>query len=96
MTESALKVTKNPLGSNEMNLPGIMHMKVDLLDGVSNVRPRKSQILKSSHKAAVCCRISNSRTGIIRDFGTGVDRSRARIASAHAMAIQNFQSVLSL
>jgi hypothetical protein len=45
MIKSALKVAKDPLGSNQMNLTGIMHMEANLLDSVGDVRPCESQIL---------------------------------------------------
>ena len=41
-TDSALKVAKNPLGSNKMNFPGIMHVQADLLNGVGDVGPGES------------------------------------------------------
>ena len=41
-TDSALKVAKNPLGSNKMNFPGIMHVQADLLNGVRDVGPSES------------------------------------------------------
>jgi len=95
MTDSALKVAKNPLTSNK-NFPGIMNVEADLLDGVCNVRPGEGQVLKSSHKAAVGCRIINRRADISRHFGTSVDRGRAWFTVAHAMSSENVQSVLTL
>ena len=42
MTDSALKVAKNLLGSNKMNFPGIMHVQTDLLNGIRDVGPGES------------------------------------------------------
>jgi hypothetical protein len=111
MAHGALKVAKNPLGSSKVNFPRIMHVKADLLHGVGDVRPCESQVLegahkaavgcgisnsRTAHKAAVGCGISNSRTNISRDFGTSVDWGGARIAGAHAVALQDVQSILTL
>jgi hypothetical protein len=96
MIKSALKVAKDPLGSNQMNLTGIMHMEENLLDSVCDVRLCESQILESSHKAAVCCRISYCRAGINRCFGTCINWSEARVAATHAMSIKNVQNMLPL
>jgi hypothetical protein len=60
-----------------------------LLNGVGNVRPHKSQVLESSHKAAVGCRIINRGAGISRNFGTSVNRGRAWIAFAHVVSSKN-------
>jgi hypothetical protein len=96
MAHGALKVAKNPLGSSKVNFPRIMYVKADLLHGVGDVRPCESQVLEGAHKAAVGCGISNSRTNISRDFGTSVDWGGARIAGAHAVALQDVQSILTL
>jgi len=94
--EGALKVPKDPLGSHKVNFPGIMHVKADLLDNIRNVGSSKCQVLECTCKAAVGSGISNRKTGICRNFGTGVDRSGARLAVAHPMASKNVQDVLTL
>jgi hypothetical protein len=73
-----------------------MHVKTDLLDCVGNVRPGESEVLSSTHKAAIICRISNSRTTISRGFGASVNRGRARFAISQAMTSQDIQSILPL
>jgi hypothetical protein len=94
--EGALKVPKDPLGSHKVNFPGIMHVKADLLDSIRNVGSSKCQVLECTCKAAVGSGISNRRTSICRNFGTGVNRSGARLAVAHPMASKNVQDVLTL
>jgi len=46
--DSALDVAKNALQKREVFLPRIMHMQADLLDGVRDVRPCKSKVLKTT------------------------------------------------
>ena len=94
--ECALKIPKDPFGSNKVSFPGIMHMQTDLLNSTGNIRPGEGQVLKCSSKAAISCWISNRRTSISRNFGTSVNWGGARIAVAHAMAAKDVQSVLSL
>jgi hypothetical protein len=36
--DRALEVLENPLGSNKVSFPGIMHMQTELLDSIGNVR----------------------------------------------------------
>jgi hypothetical protein len=45
-----------------MRLAWIMHEEIDLLNGISNVRASQSEILKSTGKTAIQCRICNRRT----------------------------------
>ena len=61
----------------------------------SNVRTGESQILKCTSQAAVLYGVSNRRT-ICRQFGVQVDRGAARLASAHAGALQDIKCILAL
>jgi len=96
MIKSTLEIAEDPFGSNKVNLPRIVHVKANLLDGISNVGPGEGQVLKSSHKATVGCGISNRRTIISRSLGAGINRGGARFAGTHAMASQDVQSILVL
>jgi multisubunit Na+/H+ antiporter MnhE subunit len=46
--DSAFDVAKSALQKREVFLPRIMHMQADLLDDVSDVRPCKSKVLKTT------------------------------------------------
>jgi hypothetical protein len=58
MIDGALEVAENSLGSHKVNFPGVMHVQADLLNGVGNVRPCKSQVLECTYQTPVGCRVS--------------------------------------
>jgi hypothetical protein len=94
--ESSLKVSQNPLGSDKVSFPGIMHVKAYLLDSIGDIWPSEGQVLKSASKTAIGCGICYRRSSFSRDFGTGVNRGGAGITITHAMAANDVQSVLAL
>jgi len=96
MAEGALKIAKDPLGSDKVSFPRIMHMKAHLLDGIGNVGPGEGEVLEGTHKAAISSGISNRRAGISWYLCTSVNWSGARLAVTHAMASKYVQSVLTL
>jgi hypothetical protein len=69
-----LKVPQNSLGSDNMSFSGIMHVETYLLDNISDVRPSEGQVLQSTSKTAISCRICNWRAGFNGDLGTSVNR----------------------
>jgi hypothetical protein len=46
MTDSSLKIPKNPFNSIQVKFSRIMHVKAHLLNGISNVWLGKSKILE--------------------------------------------------
>jgi hypothetical protein len=46
--QRALNIAKNPLQSNQMNVPRSVHVKADLLNRISNVRTSEGEVLKST------------------------------------------------
>jgi hypothetical protein len=60
--QSSFHITKNALDEVEVWLPWSMHVQARLLNGMSNVWPRQSQVLKSAGKAAILSGICNKRT----------------------------------
>jgi hypothetical protein len=94
--ESSLKVSQNPLGSDKVSFPGIMHVKAYLLDSIGDIWPSEGQVLKSASKTAIGCGICHRRSGFSRDFGTCVNRGGAGITITHAMVANDVQSVLAL
>ena len=59
MAEGALKVAKDPLGSDKVSFSQIMHMETYLLDDISNVRPSEGEVMEGTHKAVISSGISN-------------------------------------
>jgi len=96
IADGALKVAKDPLGSSQVSLARIMHVKADLLDGICNVRASERQVLEGTCKTAVGSGIIHRRANICGDLGTSVKGGRAGIAATHTMAFQNVQGVLPL
>jgi len=73
MTDSSLKIPKNPFNSSQVKFSRIMHVKAHLLNNISNVWLGKSKILEGSSKTAIVCRISDRGTISSRNFGTSVN-----------------------
>jgi hypothetical protein len=96
MAEGALKIAKDPLGSDKVSLSQIMHMKAYLLDSISNVRPSEGEVLEGTHKATISSGISNRWADMSWYLCTSVNWSGARLAVTHAMASKYVQSVLTL
>jgi hypothetical protein len=96
MIDGALEVAEDSLGSHKVNFPGVMHVQADLLNGVGNVRPCKSQVLECTYQTPVGCRVSHRRASSSSKFGTRVHRCRTWVATCHAMASENIQDVLPL
>jgi len=96
MNEGTLEIAEDPFGSNKVSFTRSMHMKTNLLNGVSNVQPGESEIVEGTHKAAVAGGISNRWSSISRNLCTGVNRGGARFAITHAMAGKDVQCVLAL
>jgi hypothetical protein len=81
-----------------MSVPWSMHVEANLLNRISNVRPSKGEVLKSTGEAA---KIRGLRTlkrmaGGGRHLGICVHWRSTRFAGSHACAIQNVQHILSL
>ena len=56
---SAAQVAEGPLQRGEVWLPGIMHMKTDLLHGVRDIRPGEGEVLKCTGQTPKSSGISN-------------------------------------
>jgi hypothetical protein len=57
-----------------VGLPGIMHVKTYLLDGVGDVGAGERQVLEGSSEAPEASQISNRRLELIGDLGLCVHR----------------------
>ena len=96
MRERALDVAQNALDSSQVLLARVVHVKTHLLDGVRDVRSREGEVLESTVKAPVLCRISNGSTGGGGELGGGVNRRSRGRAAGIAGFVQNFRRVLGL
>jgi hypothetical protein len=54
VVDRALEVAEEALESSEVRLPGIMHVKTDLLNCIGDVRPGEGEVLKGTSKTSVC------------------------------------------
>jgi hypothetical protein len=57
VVDRAAEVAEEALESSEVRLPGIMHVKTDLLNCIGDVRPGEGEVLKGTSKTPVCSRI---------------------------------------
>jgi hypothetical protein len=67
--QGASLIAQDALHRSEVRLPGNMHMKSNLLNGVGDVRAGKCQVLESPDEASELSRISNRRPRSGRDLG---------------------------
>ena len=63
---SATDVAEETLQCSQVRLPGIMHVKTYLLNGIGEIRPGEVQVLQGTVKAPVGSRISHGITQISR------------------------------
>jgi hypothetical protein len=52
--DGAAEVAKDLLESNEVWLPGIMHMETYLLNCIGDVRPGEGEVLQCAGKTPIC------------------------------------------
>jgi hypothetical protein len=79
-----------------VGLPWIMHVEVDLLDGVGDVGTGEHQVLEGSDETPKVSRISNRRPGLGGNLGLRLHRRRNRLAVHHASSLKNIESKLTL
>jgi hypothetical protein len=84
------------LHGGEVGLLWIMHVEVDLLDGISDVGAGERQVLEGPNEAPEVSRISNRRLGLGGDFGMRVHWHRNWLAVYHASSLKNIESKLTL
>ena len=93
---NATDVAEETLQCSKVRLPGIMHVKTDLLNGIGEIRPGESEVLQSASQTPVGSRISHRITQISRQLRLSVDRSGAGLAISHPSPLQNIECILSL
>jgi hypothetical protein len=63
MTLSALKIAQDPLERRQVGLPEIMHMKVELLNDISNARSSEGQVMQNTSEAPEVSSTVHRRVG---------------------------------
>jgi hypothetical protein len=53
VVDRAAEVAEESLESSEVRLAGIMHVKTDLLNDISDVRPGEGEVLKGTSKTPI-------------------------------------------
>jgi hypothetical protein len=90
------QIAQDVLHRGEVRLPGIMHMKTNLLDGICDVRESEYQVLEGPDEAPELSRISNMRPGSGGDLGLHVHGRRDRLAVHHTNTLKDIESELVL
>jgi hypothetical protein len=73
-----------------------MHVEIDLLNYVRNIRASECPVLQSANQTAIMRRVTDRITHLTRELQRGVDWSGARFAVNHARSLNNLHRVLSL
>jgi hypothetical protein len=75
-----------------------MHEEAHLLNGILQVGPSQSEVLKGTHYTPVVGGINRREKCTIRgrELGMSVNRSRCRVTLSHACTLQKVHSILSL
>jgi hypothetical protein len=94
--QGASQIAQDVLHRGEVRLPGIMHMKANLLDGVGDIGASERQVLEGSGEAHELNRISNMRDRSGRDLGLRVHGCRDRLVVHHAGVLKDVESELRL
>jgi hypothetical protein len=71
-------------------------MQAHLLDGVGDVGPGESEVLKRAGQAPVGRRVGDRRPVVLRELRLSVDRRGAGLAVRHASPLQDVDGVLVL
>jgi hypothetical protein len=85
----ASQIAQDALHHGEVRLPGIVHMKANLLYGVGDVGAGECQVLEGPDEAPELSQISNRMPGSGRDLGLCVHRCRDWLAVYHASALKD-------
>ena len=79
-----------------VRLPGILHVKTDLLNGIGEIRPGEGEVLQGTGEAPVASRLGQGITQISRQLGLSIDRSGAWLGISHPSPLQNVECILPL
>jgi hypothetical protein len=96
VVEGALEVLEDGLHYREMRLTRVVHVEAHLLDHVGDVRPDEGEVLESPGQATVGSRIADKGFHVGGDLDQSVDQYGTGLAVAHASALKDVLSVLTL
>ena len=93
--ESAPNIMNNPLQSNQLRPPWVVHMKTDLLNSIGDAWPSEGKILQGTSETPEIHRILNRNT-ICRKLWIAVDWSGDWLALGHASPVEDVKHILPL
>jgi hypothetical protein len=76
----------------EVGLPMIMHVEIDLLDGIGDVGVGERQVLEDLSQAPKLSRINNRSSKLGGDLDLCVHRHQNWLAVHHASSLKNIKS----
>jgi hypothetical protein len=94
--QGASQIAQDTLHHDEVRLPGIMHLKTNLLDSVGDVGSGEHQVLEVPGEPPELSWISNMRLESSGDLGLHVHGRRDRLAVHHASVLKDIESELAL
>jgi hypothetical protein len=96
VAHSASEVAEEALEGSEVRLLRIMHMKAQLLNCISDVRPSEGEVLESTRETLVHCGIRHLVPVGLRQLALRVNWSGAGVAIGHPSSLKDVKSVLPL
>jgi hypothetical protein len=93
VVQDPLKIAQDALHGRQMGLPRVMHVQIDLLHGIGNVRPCECQVLESSCNALELRGIVDGRPRVPCQLRLEVDWSRARLTNRHDHTFKDVKRV---
>jgi hypothetical protein len=94
--QRASQIAQDTLHRDEVGLPGIMHMKANLLYDIGDIGVSECQVLEGPGETLELNQISNRRAGSGGDLGLRVHGRQDRLAVHHASALKDVESELAL
>jgi hypothetical protein len=92
--QGASQIAQDALHRGEVRLPGIVHMKANLLYNIGDVEAGECQVLESPSEAPKLSRISNRRPRSDKDLGLRVHGRRDQLVVHHASVLKDVESEL--
>jgi hypothetical protein len=96
VAHSASEVAEETLEGSEVRLPRIMHMKAQLLNRISDVRPSEAEVLESTNETPVRGGIRHPVPLGLRQLVLHVNWSGTGVAIGHPSSLKDVKSVLPL
>jgi hypothetical protein len=88
-----LKIVQDALHDRQMGLLRVVHVQIDLLHSVGDVRPCECQVLESTCNALELRDVLNGRPRVLRKLRLEVDWSRAWLGVRHDHTFEDVKHV---